>query len=154
MLVGLQGSGKSTFYRQRFAATHALVSRDLFRNNPRPARRQRELVAAALREGRSVVVDNTNPTPADRAAVLEIAREHGAATACYYFGRDIRAAIARNATREGKARVPVVGILSTAKRLVAPSPGEGFDALFEVTLDREGRFEVRPLAGPGAPVAG
>ncbi len=50
VLVGLQGSGKSTFYRQRFAATHALVSRDLFRNNPRPSRRQRELLDGALRD--------------------------------------------------------------------------------------------------------
>jgi hypothetical protein len=27
----LQASGKSTFYKQRFAATHALVSKDLLR---------------------------------------------------------------------------------------------------------------------------
>src|SRR5512135_2873087 len=112
VLVGLQGSGKSTFYRQRFAATHALVSRDLFRNDPQPSRRQRELLDAALRDGRSVVVDNTSPTVADRAAILAVARAHGAQASCYFFGRDVRAAIARNASREGKRSVPVVGILA------------------------------------------
>ncbi len=43
VLVGLQGSGKTTFYRERFAATHEHVSKDNFRNNSRPARRQRHL---------------------------------------------------------------------------------------------------------------
>lgn len=139
MLVGLQGSGKSTFYRQRLAATHALVSRDLFRNSRRPARRQRELLEEALRAGRSVVVDNTNATVADRAAIVEVARAHGASAVAYYFGRDVRASIARNARREGKERVPVVGILATAKRLVAPSLAEGFERV----------LVVRPLAGEG-----
>ncbi len=39
ILVGLQASGKSTFYRRHLAGTHALVSKDRLRNNRRPARR-------------------------------------------------------------------------------------------------------------------
>ncbi len=148
VLVGLQGSGKSSFYRQRFAGTHVLVSRDLFRNNPRPSRRQRELIEQALGDGRSVVVDNTSPTVADRAAILSIAREHGARTACYFFGRDVRAAIARNARRAGKERVPVVGILATAKRLVAPTAAEGFDVVYVVEPEGEGGFTVREIDRP------
>ena len=37
ILIGLQASGKSTFYRRHLAATHALVSKDRFRNNRNPA---------------------------------------------------------------------------------------------------------------------
>lgn len=44
IFIGLQGTGKSTFYRTRFAATHACISKDQFRNNPHPGRRQRQLV--------------------------------------------------------------------------------------------------------------
>ncbi len=150
VLVGLQGSGKSTFYRRRLAATHQLVSRDAFRNNRRPARRQRELIEAALREGRSVAVDNTSPTVADRAAILEVARAQGATVTCYYFGRDVRAAIARNARRQGRERVPVVAILATAKRLVPPSPDEGFDAVWAVEPAPGGGFAVTPLPGGGS----
>lgn len=148
VLVGLQGSGKSSFYRRYFAETHVLVSRDRFRHHRRPARRQRELVEEALRAGRSVVVDNTSPTGGDRAAILEVARAHGAAVSCFYFGRDVRAAIARNAGREGRERVPLVGILATAKRLVAPTLEEGFDRLYHVQLTREGRFEVEEVGAP------
>jgi predicted kinase len=61
ILVGLQASGKSTFFREQFAATHEHVSKDLLRNNRTRNRRQRELIEAALWAGRPVVVDNTNP---------------------------------------------------------------------------------------------
>ena len=151
VLVGVQGSGKSTFYQQRFAATHAVVSRDLFRNNPRPSRRQALLIEEALERRQSVVVDNTSPTRADRAAILEVARRFGARTACYFFAADVRAAIARNALREGKARVPVVAILATAKRLVPPSVAEGFDRVFVVEAGEGGLFRVEQR-DPSAPV--
>jgi len=39
IFMGLQASGKSTFYRSRFAATHAYVSKDMLRNNKQPGRR-------------------------------------------------------------------------------------------------------------------
>jgi predicted kinase len=151
VLVGVQGSGKSTFYRQRLAATHALVSRDRFRNSPRPAQRQMALIEEALSRGQPVAVDNTSPAPGDRAAIVEVARRRGARTACYFFPTDVRAAIARNARRPGKERVPVVAILATAKRLVPPSRGEGFDRMFVVRAGEGGRFEVEER-DPAAPV--
>ncbi len=61
VLIGLQGSGKSTFRAARFDDTHVVVSKDLMRNNRRPAERQAPLIQEALLAHRSVVVDNTNP---------------------------------------------------------------------------------------------
>lgn len=40
VLVGLQASGKSTFVAPRFAATHAIVSKDLMRSARHRERRQ------------------------------------------------------------------------------------------------------------------
>lgn len=59
---GLQAAGKTTFFRERFAATHEHVSKDAWPNARKREARQRRLVEAHLRAGRSVVVDNTNPT--------------------------------------------------------------------------------------------
>jgi|SRR5215218_2225674 len=59
IFVGLQASGKSTFFRERFAATHEHVSKDLFRNNRDRNRRQAQLIESALGRDSSVVVDNT-----------------------------------------------------------------------------------------------
>jgi len=52
ILVGLQASGKTSFYRSHLAATHVHVSKDLMRNNRSPARRQVQLIAEALAAGR------------------------------------------------------------------------------------------------------
>jgi predicted kinase len=156
VLSGLQGSGKSTFFGARFAATHAHVSRDRFRAARDPSRRQRELVAAAARSGRPVVVDDTNPRRADRVALVALARAAGLRPVLYWFPPDVKASLARNSRREGRARVPVVGVLATARRLAAPDAAEGFTAAFEVRVTPEGGFEVRArpeLAAAPAPLS-
>jgi predicted kinase len=142
ILVGLQASGKSTFFRERFAATHEHVSKDLFRNNRNRNRRQRELVEAALGAGCPVVVDNTNPTVKERRLLIELGRQFGARIAGYFFESGVRECLARNARREGKARVPDVAIYATAKRLVHPSRVEGFDEILCVRLNGSA-FQVR-----------
>ena len=144
IFVGLQGAGKSTFFRGRFAATHEHVSKDLFPNNKNRSRRQGELVEAALGAGRSVVVDNTNPTPEDRRPLVELGRGFGAGVFCYHFSSGVRECLARNARREGRARVPDVAIFATAKKLIPPSREEGFDEIYAVRLV-DAAFEVREL---------
>lgn len=145
VLAGLQGSGKSTFYFARFAATHAHVSRDLFPGARDPLARQRALVIAAAREGRSVVVDNTNARREDRVGLVALARELGMRPVLYWFPPDVKASIARNLSREGKARVPAVAVLATARRLASPAPSEGFETIFEVRAP-PGAFLVGPMS--------
>jgi predicted kinase len=147
LFVGVQGSGKTTFYRQRFAATHDHVSLDLLRNNPHPRRRQAQLIVEALAAGRSVVVDNTNPTPANRAPLIALGRAYGAAIVGYFFVTPIADALARNRQREGRERVPDVAIYATAKKLVSPTLAEGFDRLYTVRIGEDGGFDVEEWSG-------
>lgn len=146
VFAGLQASGKSTFFRERFAATHEHVSKDLFPNNKDRSGRQARLIEAALSAGSPVVVDNTNPALEDRRAIVELGREHGARIVGYYFESGTRLCVERNRRREGKARVPDVAIYVTASRLVPPSYSEGFDELFRVRMTGSS-FEVEPYAG-------
>jgi predicted kinase len=143
IFIGLQASGKSTFFRTYFAETHVLVSKDLFRNNKKPDRRQAQLIDEAYETGRSVVVDNTNPTVEDRARLIEQGRYYGAEVIGYYFQSDVRGCWERNQTRSGKAKVPDIAIYSTVKKLQLPSYDEGFDKLFYVEIVENNRFEVR-----------
>ena len=145
ILVGLPASGKTTFFHQRFAATHAHISKDLWPKSADKAARQTRELKAALSTGRSVVVDNTSPTVADRAAIIATAREQGARVLGYYFDSTTRESVGRNRGREGKARVPDVAIFTTAKRLVVPVKEEGFDELYSVRITGEGTFEVQAL---------
>lgn len=144
VFVGLPASGKSSFYRERFAATHELVSKDRMRNVRDRSVRQREQVAAALARGRSVVVDNTNTRRSDRAEMMALARAAGASTALYHFTAALADCRRRNAARVGKERVPDVALYVAHKRLEPPADDEGFDARYEVELDEKSRrFVVR-----------
>jgi predicted kinase len=148
ILIGLPAAGKTSFYRQRFLGSHDHVSKDRLRNHARPERRQQQLLESALAAGRSVVVDNTNATRAARAAIIKIARAHGAAVHGYYLPTDATDALRRNRSRHGRARVPDVAIFTVRKRLEPPSADEGFDRLFVVELNEKTRgFEVREWNG-------
>jgi predicted kinase len=151
VFVGLPASGKSTFYRERFAATHVWVSKDLMPNNRRRGARQRELVAEALAHARSVVVDNTNTRRADRAELVALARAAGATTALYHFTADVGDCLRRNRSRTGPARVPDVALFAARKRLEPPVEDEGFDARYDVAIDESARgFVVSTVRAPPA----
>ena len=141
LFIGLQGAGKSSFFRDRFAQTHVLVSKDLLRNNRRPERRQCQLIEAALADDRSVVVDNTNPTPEVRQPLIALARAAGADVVGYYLASPLADCLERNRGRVGKTRVPDVALYTTAKVLTPPSYAEGFDRLYHVRA-ASGGWEV------------
>jgi 2'-5' RNA ligase len=144
IFMGLQASGKTTFYRERFRGSHAHVSKDNFRHHRNPERRQRELIEKAFRAGQSVVVDNTNVTKAARAPLVELGRAWGARISGYLFESDLGECVERNRLRTGKARVPDVALYATAKRFEAPSRQEGFHELFVLRRSGTGKVTVVP----------
>ena len=127
IFVGLPAAGKSTYYLAHFASTHVQVSKDLIPKSARSEVRQRNDIDTALAAGKSVVVDNTNPSPAGRAPLIALGRRHGARVIAYYFETGVKISLARNRLREGNARIPDVAIFVTRKKLAPPSVGEGFD---------------------------
>lgn len=139
ILVGLPGAGKTTFYRRRFSSHHH-VSKDTIPTARSKQARQDAALRAALSQGRSVIVDNTNVSPADRAGIIAIAREFDARVVGYYIEAATREAVARNEGRTGRAKVPKVAIFTAAKRLVPPVVEEGFDELHTVRLTQNGTF--------------
>jgi predicted kinase len=141
ILVGLPGAGKTSFFRQRLAESHVHVSKDVLGHGRDTGRRQLELVTQALRSGRSVAVDNTNPRVEDRAPLIALARAARARVVAYVLETTPRESAARNRAREGKERVPNVAVFATAKRLQPPTSAEGFDAVFRVHAEG-GAFEV------------
>jgi predicted kinase len=144
ILVGLPGSGKTTFARARLAG-HVTVSKDLMPGTHRRDERQLALVREALGAGRSVVLDNVNPGVADRAPVIAAARALGATVVGYVLDVEAKECLRRNRARTGPARVPDVAIFVNRKRLQPPTLAEGFDALYRVRAV-DGQFDLQPYA--------
>ncbi len=140
IVCGIQGAGKSTFVRERFFDTHVRISRDLLRT----PHRESSFLRTCLETRQPFVVDKVNATRADRAAYLTPALEAGLRAVAIWLDVRPRDAIARNAARAGRARVPVPAILGTYKRLEVPSAEEGFWEVWRVELTDDG-FVVAPL---------
>ena len=138
IFVGLQGSGKTTFYRERFFNTHVRISLDMLRTR----HREQLLFAACLAAQQSFVIDNTNPLPSDRARYIAPARNAGFRVVAYFFETSLADAIRRNKQRLGKERIPIPAITGTLRKLQAPTLEEGFDEVYAVTIAPEGRFVV------------
>ena len=143
ILIGIQGSGKSTFCRERLFHTHVRINMDMLQSR----HRETLLLTACLNAQQSFVVDNTNPTTEERARYVAPSRAAGFRVVGYYFDTDIRDALVRNELRTGQHRVPERGVRGTFARIQLPSPAEGFDALFRVRIAaRPQGFMVEPLA--------
>jgi predicted kinase len=142
ILIGLPGAGKTTFYQERFAARHSHISKDLWPNASGRQVRQQKLIDELLAAGRSIVVDNTNPTATERAQIITAAKARDARVIGYFFNVSTRAAVARNANRTGRSKVPNVAIFTTAKRLQPPTLPEGFDELYRIEPTEDRGFRV------------
>jgi predicted kinase len=138
LFIGMQGSGKSSLYKERFYATHLRLSRDMLKTR----HRERRLLGVCLETQQRVVVDNTNPRRADRADYIRMAKAANFRVIGYYFKTTVQAALARNEQRSGLAKIPRVGLFTTYKRLEPPAVEEGFDELYCVILTGENGFAV------------
>jgi predicted kinase len=139
ILIGLQGAGKSSFYRERFFHTHIRLNLDMLRTR----HRERILLQACLSAKQPFVVDNTNVLVEERALYIALAKQAGFRVVGYYFRADVQAALKRNSRRTGKAVVPDQAILGTYRRLQVPRQDEGFDQLYYVSINEANEFEVR-----------
>jgi len=145
LLIGIPGSGKSSFYKERFYATHLRINRDMLKTG----RRERALIQACFKIQQRFVLDNVNATHADRSEVIAAAHAARFRVIGYFFQISTRVAVARNKERTGKAQIPLVGIFGAYKRLEPPSHAEGFDELFVVTIGPDRNFVINSApAGP------
>jgi predicted kinase len=130
IFMGIQGSGKTTFYKERFLKTHLRISLDLLKTRGKELR----FMHLCLETGQKFVIDNTNPTVVSRARYIEAATRHRFEVTGYYFNSPVHEAIERNNQRAGKEVISLVGIHATHKKMQRPTLSEGFDKLFEVKL--------------------
>src|SRR5579871_3812450 len=133
VLVGLPGSGKSTYLARRNAVG---LSSDAIRRwladdetdqtiHDRVFQTLRYLLRQRLALGRPVTyVDATNLTPEERAPYIGIGKSYGCDVEAVYFAVPLEVCRERNAQRQRV--VPEEVMERMAAKLVPPSPSEGF----------------------------
>jgi len=145
LFIGIQATGKSSFYLERFFRTHVRINLDMLKT-----RRREELLVKACLEGKTpFVVDKMNLTKANRAAYTGPAKAAGFKIRGYLFESELAAALQRNARRDSAKHVPEAGLRRASATLQVPSYSEGFDHLFLVRMNGQGGFDTEEFNPSG-----
>jgi predicted kinase len=131
IFIGIQATGKSTFYQQHFFKTHVRINLDMLKTR----HREDLLLRACIEARQSFVVDNTNVLKSERARYIALAKPFGFQVIGYYFKSRVAQAVMRNSQRTGQENIPVIGLVSKARRLEIPTYSEGFDRLYYISID-------------------
>ncbi|HVW96309.1 MAG TPA: AAA family ATPase [Mucilaginibacter sp.] len=131
IFCGIQATGKTTFFKERFFNTHMRISLDQLNTRNKELR----FIETCIRTFHPFVIDNTNPSREERAKYIAIAKANKFKVTGYYFQSKVQDALIRNNQRTGKEKIPEAGIKGTYKRLNLPSMDEGFDELYYVIAE-------------------
>ena len=138
IFIGIQATGKSTFYKENFFKTHIRINMDMLKTRNKEA----ILLEACIKAKQPFVVDNTNPSILDRKKYIDLAKNEKFRVVGYYFQSSITESIKRNKQRKGKENIPLAGIRSTHAKLQLPCLDEGFDELYYVRINEGNEFVV------------
>ena len=134
IFMGVQATGKSSFYKKYFFNSHMRISLDLLNTR----NKEWQFMQTCLATEQKFVVDNTNPSKTDRKRYIDLIKPTHFELIGYYFESKIKDAMQRNALRMGKEKIPEKGLLGVYNRLEMPNYEEGFDKLFYVQLREDG----------------
>lgn len=138
MLIGIPGSGKTSFYREKYFNTHMRISLDLFNTR----NKEKRFMGLAVSLQQRMVLDNTNVTRAERQGYIQQAKASNFAVIGYYFESNLSACLERNENRPVKEKIKRVGVIAKCKALELPTYEEGFDRLYYVSLENN-EFKIK-----------
>ena len=131
IMIGIQGSGKSTFYHKYLKDDYVRINLDTLKSR----HQEQILIHKCIENESSFAIDNTNPTKADRQRYIPLAKEASYRIIGYFMESKLQPCIERNNQRVGKAKIPATAIAATSNKLQLPGYDEGFDELYFVKND-------------------
>ncbi len=137
IFIGIQATGKSTFYKTHFFNSHVRISMDLLNTR----NKESKFLETCFATQSQFVVDNTNPTSEGRKKYIELAKAKKYKVIGYYFHSSLEKALDRNNARGGKERIPSIGIRGCYSKMELPNLNEGYDKLYYVKSENMG-FQI------------
>lgn len=133
IMVGIQGSGKTTFCRN-YLIPHGYIH--INRDQLGSWQKCVSLVEKAIASGKSVVIDNTNPDPESRAKYLDIAKQQKLPVRCFLMATTNEHAKHnlkfRTITDESQTVITDMIFNSFKKKYKKPTLSEGFYSIVDV----------------------
>lgn len=139
IFCGIQATGKSTFYKEKFFNSHFRISLDQLNTR----NKEDKLLQVCFELQQKIVVDNTNPTQLERNKYITLAKQYKYKVIGYFFQSKLQESIHRNSLRKGKEQISQKGIIATSHKLEIPSYQEGFDILYFVSLQPNTGFLIQ-----------
>jgi bifunctional polynucleotide phosphatase/kinase len=124
MMVGYPGSGKSTIAITVFGNNEKYTI--LHGDDLKTAAKIKRETIRVLKEGKSVVIDATNPTVEKRSVYINLAKMFNVKTRCIHVNTSFDESLYRNNLRIAKAVVPKIAYYVYRKSFVPPNKQEGF----------------------------
>ncbi len=153
MLCGLPGAGKSTFAREQLSH-FVRISHDalmgMMRNveedndlyNDIADQAEIKLIQTSLALGKNVVFDRLNLDPDKRAPFLRVAADYNAELVAVVFKLDPMTSWKGNLARDEYKHVTKKTFKKKLKSFKYPKTEEGFDEIWEIHEDDEGKREI------------
>ena len=149
MMIGIAGSGKSTWIKEHKSEFDAVVSRDAIRfallkdgedyfaHEDEVIKIFIESIIAALKDGATVWVDATHLNKKSRDKTLRrVYKNNIAELNCLCFTTPKEVCHIRNNLREGRSKVPATVVDNMFTSYTFPGADEGFDHIY--TVDQNG----------------
>ncbi len=130
IMVGSPASGKSTFTQQTFPE-YERVNQDTLKTKPRCIK----ACDIALATGKSVVIDNTNPSKEVRTEYIKIAKRHKVPVRCVYLERSEALIDHLNILRNHlghRKKIPAIAMRMFRTKFQEPKKEEGFVEIVKI----------------------
>lgn len=126
IMVGYQGSGKSTLSQQIATEDYKVISGDKYNTPEKMIKEATKYIAE-----KSIIFDATNATIEKRAKYIAFAQEYKVPIRCIWINVNIDIAIQRIAQRvlNGGSKVPKIALYKLRKSFEEPTEEEGFELI-------------------------
>jgi len=126
IMIGIQGSGKSTIAKTKFSDSYEIISGDIFKTPAKMIKEAKKHVS-----NKSIIFDATNGTKKRRKLFIDFAEKYNLPVKCVWVDRTLEVALEQVKEREknGGPHVSKIALYVFRKKFEEPTKDEGLNVI-------------------------